>query len=131
MRFDIIAWLLLGAIWLMTACTAMSPTPLSSSTNEIEQALPIVIDVGEPDAGLESKVAQMLGFKENSVTIRNVELVDWPDSCMGLPQTDELCAQVVVPGFKAVAETPQGTYILNGDREQSHFRLMPQPTETP
>lgn len=130
MGASVVSWLLIVAVWLLTACTTMPQQPLSGSTNQAKHSFPITVGTGESDARLEFKIAQILNLKEDSVTIRNVELVNWPDSCLGLPQPDELCAQVITPGFNAIAETPKGKYILNGDREQHNFRLM-QTIETP
>jgi uncharacterized protein YeaC (DUF1315 family) len=34
-----------------------------------------------------------------SIEITNVEQMDWPDGCLGLPEGDEACVQAITPGW--------------------------------
>ena len=34
-----------------------------------------------------------------SIQIEKVEKMDWPNSCLGLPEGDEACAEVITPGW--------------------------------
>jgi hypothetical protein len=36
------------------------------------------------------------------VIIIRFEPVDWPDTCLGVPRSDKLCAQVITPGFRVL-----------------------------
>lgn len=40
-----------------------------------------------------------------------VEAVDWPDACLGAARADEVCAQVVTPGYRIIIETAGGERI--------------------
>jgi hypothetical protein len=44
-------------------------------------------------------LAQQLGIPLDKITILNFDTVDFPDTCLGLPKPDELCAQVITSGF--------------------------------
>lgn len=37
-------------------------------------------------------------------TIIEVEEVDWPDACLGAPEPDEVCSQIVTPGYRIIVE---------------------------
>jgi hypothetical protein len=37
-------------------------------------------------------------------TVVDVEEVDWPDSCLGAPDPDEVCSQIVTPGYRIIVE---------------------------
>jgi hypothetical protein len=41
---------------------------------------------------------------EPGATLVTVERTDWPDSCLGLGEPDEVCAAVITPGYRVVAE---------------------------
>jgi hypothetical protein len=41
---------------------------------------------------------------EPGATFVAVERTDWPDSCLGLGEPDEVCAAVITPGYRVVAE---------------------------
>ncbi len=34
----------------------------------------------------------------------SVETVDWPDACLGAARDDEVCAQVITPGYRIIVE---------------------------
>jgi hypothetical protein len=62
-------------------------------------------------------LARLLGVDPLSITRVELTAQDWPDACLGLAQPDEMCAQVIVPGYRALAETDGTTHEChtNGD----------------
>jgi hypothetical protein len=36
--------------------------------------------------------------------LTSVEEVDWPDACLGAGGEDEVCAQVITPGYRIIVE---------------------------
>ena len=51
-----------------------------------------------------------------SATLTAVERVSWPDTCLGLPRTGELCAQVVTLGYRITLQR-------DGQRIEYHTSL--------
>ena len=43
--------------------------------------------------------ANLLRVPAEGVALGAMEARDWPDSCLGLPEDDEACAEVVTPGY--------------------------------
>ena len=82
--------------------------------------------VVEPDAVLSAvnSLAQSLGVDVNQVQVVNFEQVEWPDACLGLPQGDEACAQVITPGFLVVVEVNGVQYEVRTDETGTNVRLV-------
>lgn len=129
MLFKIVLWLSLCLAWLTVGCTAQ-PQPSSNDalpTEESTTTAPIVITSAQPNRELTSLIAQALDLSPDSIQVQKTTTIDWPDSCLGMPRPEELCAQIIVPGFKATVQTPKGIYRANGDRTQKNLRLQPAP----
>lgn len=54
--------------------------------------------------------ADKLGVKAEDVKILKIEQVDWPDACLGAGRPDEMCAQVITPGYRIQVEVKGITY---------------------
>jgi len=72
----------------------------------------------EPPSAVE--VARQMLSEDFDVPVGNIELVtytieDWPDACLGLPNADELCAQVVTPGYRVVLKADGEQYVYRTD----------------
>ncbi len=65
-------------------------------------------------------LASMLGIDTNQISVVSDAEVEWPDSCLGIPQSGMLCAQIVTPGHLIVLEANnvQYEYHTNGDGSQ-------------
>lgn len=69
------------------------------------------------------RALKLLAENEKAATekiqISNIEAVDWPDTCLGIQNPDQLCAQVVTPGYQVNLQFNGKDYIfhtdLNGD----------------
>lgn len=78
---------------------------------EVEMAMddePAVIAVRE-------QTAQDQGVDVDAVAVISVETVEWPDACLGLARADEMCAQVITPGYRVVVEVDGEQYAYRTD----------------
>jgi hypothetical protein len=68
-------------------------------------------------AAVRVAAADRAGVGEDEVDISLFEEAEWPDACLGLAAEDEMCAQVIVPGFRVMAEAGGTvlTYRTNAD----------------
>jgi hypothetical protein len=65
------------------------------------------------------KLASELGISLQDVSIDNIESVDWPDACLGIIKQDEMCANVITPGY-IVSMTAAGMkYIYHTNQDGS------------
>ena len=67
-------------------------------------------------------LSQSLGVDVAQIQVVKVEDVEWPDACLGLPNGDEACAQVITPGFRITLEVNGQTYILHTDENGLNIR---------
>ncbi|MGC9466993.1 MAG: hypothetical protein ACP5HS_00240 [Anaerolineae bacterium] len=80
---------------------------------------------GDPAAALRAKVAQELSVNPDQVRLTDLEETQWPDACLGLPAEDEMCAQVITPGYRATAEVGDRTYQVRADQDITRVILVP------
>jgi hypothetical protein len=60
-------------------------------------------------------LAERLGVIEADIEVRQVERVRWPDACLGAPQPNEVCAQVITDGFQVELAAGAKTYSYHTD----------------
>lgn len=46
--------------------------------------------------------ANLLRVPIEGIAVESLESMDWNDSCLGLPQEGEVCADVITPGYRVV-----------------------------
>lgn len=50
-------------------------------------------------------LAQELGIHPYAILLDSVISVEWPDACLGVEQADQVCAQVITPGYTVILTT--------------------------
>ncbi|MEO0769661.1 MAG: hypothetical protein AAFY72_09535 [Cyanobacteria bacterium J06649_4] len=77
--------------------TATSPTTENSST----PTEPMAQDTLSPD--LQQALLEEVGKQQNvsadQLEVTSATAADWPDACLGLAGPDEMCAQMITPGW--------------------------------
>lgn len=68
-------------------------------------------------AAVRTLVARELGISEGVVIVMTAYEKDWPDACLGLTKTDEMCAQVITTGYEVTVQAKGSlfTYRTNAD----------------
>jgi hypothetical protein len=64
-------------------------------------------------AAAQAALAAKLGVPEGQITVVAVERVEWPDACLGAAGEEEMCAQVITPGYRIMLE-------VNGKQVEVH-----------
>lgn len=59
----------------------------------------------------------------SDIRIVSAEKVEWSDSCLGLPESGELCAEVIVPGWRIMLVAGAQLYELHTDLSGQLIRL--------
>lgn len=92
-KYWIIALLFAGVI--LGAC---SSNQANSPATQVDPALENVLP---PDVALnvQNFVSETMGVAAENIEIKNVEQMDWPDGCLGLPEGDEACVEAITPGW--------------------------------
>jgi hypothetical protein len=78
-----------------------------------------------PVTGTEAQrfLAEQLGIDISRVQILSFQAVQWPDACLGLAAEDELCAQVMTPGYQLMFQVDERQYEVRTDTSGSVIRL--------
>ncbi len=126
---------LTAALWIVYGCTASSSSdgpggPLEPSFDQPtqESAAPSLgSDVSDlPASVLDpviAEVARLAGVPIDQVVVVSGEAITFPDGSLGCPQPGMAYTQVLVDGYKVVAEAGGKTYDFRGTG--STFRLCP------
>ena len=107
--------LLLG---LAAACGSAEtePGPLPA-TAEAEQAAAEAL----PPARL--ALADYLGIEADLLELAQIEDAEWPNACLGLAEPDEMCAEVLTPGYRILFAHAGETYVVRTNVSGSAVRV--------
>lgn len=78
----------------------------------------------EVETQLRTAIASDLGLAADALTVKTAEAVDWSDACLGAARPDEVCAQMITPGYRVVFTTPTGEVLVHSDRTGSSYRIV-------
>jgi hypothetical protein len=95
-----------------TVTFTVTPTPLITPAEEI----PAVKTARQA-------LAKRLNVDAQKLNLREVSDQQWSDSCLGLAQPGEMCAQVIVPGYLVVFELDGRTYPVRTDARGLTVRI--------
>lgn len=71
-----------------------------------------------------TELAEKLGVAPEDITMVMAEHVDWSDSCLGLGGADEMCAQMITPGFRVTLEVNGKQYEAHTDETGTNIRWV-------
>ncbi len=65
---------------------------------------------------------------ETGIAMEDMEVVDaqwteWPDACLGLGEPDEVCAEVMTPGWELTIEAEGENYVVRTDDLGAEVRV--------
>ena len=81
------------------------------------------------DAPPEVEQAAMMALSdETGIAMEDMEIVDaewteWPDACLGLGEPDEVCAEVITPGWELTILAQGEEYIVRTDDVGAEVRI--------
>ena len=61
-------------------------------------------------------LSQRTGIAVEEITTVSVQSKEWPNSCLGLPQPEEVCAEVITHGNEVALEADGKRYVYRTDR---------------
>jgi hypothetical protein len=144
MNRSVLVGLTIALICLLVACTstllfgrpsentAIAPSS-PQRTIAVDSALKAEpeIEADSPPADLvedlKSVVSSKTGVPSHEVLFVSSEPVEWSDACLGVPSSDEFCAQVITSGYRITLTTLMEEYVFHTDRAGREFRLAQEP----
>lgn len=80
------------------------------------------LPVPEAVAAVRSEVADELGISEGVVIIMSAYEKEWPNSCLGLADADEMCAQALVFGYQVTVSAQGKERVFRTNADGSFLR---------
>lgn len=71
-------------------------------------------------------LAKQLNIDAQSVKVISVEEVEWPDGCLGIAKPDQMCTQVIVPGYRVMLEANAVQYEARTSLNARQAVIVPQ-----
>jgi len=68
-------------------------------------------------------ISYSLNVEPAGVEVLSIEAVDWPDSCLGLPEAVEECIKVITPGWLIIMRVEGQIYQVSTDQFGKDVRL--------
>jgi len=116
----------------LPAETAIDALPISIPTSiSTPDRLPTPVSGGSyPAAILQARanLASRLNLPLEQIEVTSFTPKDWPDACLGIPAAQEVCAQVITPGFQVVLVAGTAQYQVHTDVVGKNIRLAADPT---
>ncbi len=104
---------ILAVILGISACTTNQPT-----------AIPTKVVIELPNEVIEA-IATNLKIGAEEIVFNNTTQIDYPNSCLGLPSAEEVCAEVIVPGYQGILAVGSAQYEFRSDKTGERLRIVP------
>lgn len=74
---------------------------------------------------IQNDLQQRTRISRNNFTITSFTPRTWSDACLGLASSNQMCAQVMIPGWRVVVSSnnPQNTWVYRTNRDGTSLRL--------
>lgn len=119
---------------LLTACAqaTVTPAPETPSPEPTQQPTPALTKTNAylATSAATFVLAEHLNIGEDQVQVVDAQPVQWPDSCLGVPQSGIMCAMHVVDGYRIALSANGHTYEVNTNLDGSETVLVPGPVPT-
>jgi len=90
---SVLILLLAGVI--LAACSSNQANTVATQVDPaLEEALP-----PEVALNVQNFISESMAVSAENIEITNVEQMDWPNGCLGLPEGDEACVEAITPGW--------------------------------
>jgi hypothetical protein len=92
-------------IFVITACAPES-SPTEEPSNMDEQPAPTQsrMDLTPAQRAVTTAFSGNLDLPVDKIILVSTQAVDWPDSCLGVPEEGLDCAQATTPGFRIIVQ---------------------------
>jgi hypothetical protein len=126
--------LVMVCAWLFSACAAVVPIPtlpvstptFSGPATHPEESPAPISGGGYPAAVFAAwqALAAQLNIPVEQIQVDAIESTEWPDACLGLAGSDEVCAQVITPGYRILLRVDLAQYEFHTNQDGTSLRQM-------
>jgi hypothetical protein len=80
---------------------------------------PTPIAYAQPIEAARRRLAEDLNINVNEIIVVSFELTEWKDSCLGVKLPDQICTEVITPGYKINMNTRNKGYEAHTNMDAS------------
>jgi hypothetical protein len=120
MRKRLIVVLMLTGFILAACSTSQTGRSATQVNPNLKNVLPPGVALN-----VQNQISQTLGVAVENIKITQVEPKDWPNACLGLPQGNEVCAELVTPGWLLTFNINGQEYNYRVDKTGTVIRQEP------
>lgn len=115
--------------WLQVACSFLLAGLLAACTPLIQPPTAAALPQDETQALANVRQVLMQQLQADAAAVEVVEVTPetWPDACLGAPTADEICGQVVTPGYQITLAVHGDAYQYHTNGDGSAMRLVAAP----
>ncbi|MEM9904855.1 MAG: hypothetical protein AAF921_07515 [Cyanobacteria bacterium P01_D01_bin.44] len=118
----------------LSSCTPPPEIPQSTETIREVQLEGFETPAVEATPALSEEVQGLIlaaiatdqSLPSDQLTLKSTRPESWPDSCLGLASPDELCAQMITPGWEVTVTDGQTVWTYRTNDLGDQIRLAPQ-----
>lgn len=103
--------------------TSAYHSALSTGTKQTETAEQMPSPPAKLVEDLKSILSTKTGVPSYDILFISAEAVEWSDACLGATKPEEICAQVITPGYRIILSTLTEEYEFHTDRTGQELRL--------
>jgi len=107
-----------------SALPSLRPTAYPLSPGGAPVSTPVSDnDIFHPLRPARDFLAGQLGLPPQEIQVAGYEPAEFPDGCLGLPRPEEMCIQVITPGYVVTFHTVKGDFTFHVAKSGNPFRL--------
>jgi hypothetical protein len=75
---------------------------------------------------IKNDISDRLAIAEDEILVMDIRKAEWPNSCLGIPDRGNMCAQVITTGYEVTLQAKNKVYVYRTDEDGSIVKLQPQ-----
>lgn len=99
-----------------TPTASETPAPTATPTPQLSDHPVVKMAV--------DRLAGDLGLGAENLFLVTVGIAEWPNTCLGLPTDDEICAPQLTPGFLVIVTYNETSYEIHTNQDGSNIRWV-------
>ena len=106
-------------VLLVLATTACGPLMGTPEQGEV----PLDELPADVETAVKQAVSGTTGVDAEEIEIIAMTEAEWPNACLGLAEEDELCAEVITPGYEVRVRAGDEEYVVRTDLQGDAVRI--------
>ena len=103
-----------------TTAPTLQPSPTPPTTPTSDATAPVVLTA-------KTMLAERSKTGMDAIQLVDIQPVQWPDSCLGVPQDGIMCAMHVVDGYRVILSVNHLQYEAHSNQDGSQMMFIPGP----